>query len=57
MIQLNNNNVFTQLNSQTALFLTIQFRISHLFAPNLNDKQSYFTHRYYHSESDSTWEQ
>ena len=37
--------VYTQLNDQTVLFLTIQFGISHLFAHNLNVNQFYLTHR------------
>ena len=36
--------VYTQLNDQTVLFLTIQFNISQLFAPILNVKQFYLTH-------------
>ena len=31
--------VYTQLNDQTVLFLTIQFSISHLFSLSLNVKQ------------------
>ena len=31
-IQLNKSFIYTQLNDQTILFQTIQFRISHLFA-------------------------
>ena len=41
-IQLNMSFVYTQLNDQTVLFLTIQFSISHLFALILNIKQFYF---------------
>ena len=37
--------VYTQLNGQTALFLTIQFNKSNLFAYRLNVKQFFFTHR------------
>ena len=37
--------VYTQLNNQTVIFLTIQFSISHLFAHSLNVKQLYLTHR------------
>ena len=36
--------VYTQLNDQTVLFLTIQFSISHLFAHSLNVKQFYLAH-------------
>ena len=36
--------VYTQLNDQTFLFLTIQFNTSHLFSHSLNVKQSYLTH-------------
>ena len=35
--------VYTQLNDQTVLFLTIQFNISHLFTQSLNVKQFCFT--------------
>ena len=41
-IQLNSH-LFTQLNDQTVLFLTIQFNLSHLFAHNLNVKSFYLT--------------
>ena len=37
--------VYTQLNKQTVLFLTIQNLASHLFALNLNVKQFYLTHK------------
>ena len=37
--------VYTQLNDQTVLFLTIQFGISHLFGYILNFKQVYLTYR------------
>ena len=37
--------VYTQLNDQTVLFLTIQFRISHLLGHILNVKQFYLAHR------------
>ena len=37
--------MFTQLNGQTVLFLTIQFSISYLFAHSLKVRQFYFTHR------------
>ena len=37
--------VYTQLNDQIVLFLTIQFSISHLFTLGLNVKQFYLTHR------------
>ena len=37
-IQLDIIHLFTQLNGQTALFLTIQFNISHLFTHSLNVK-------------------
>ena len=33
--------VYTQLNEQTVLFLTIQFSISHVFSLSLNVKQFY----------------
>ena len=33
--------VYTELNDQTILFLTIQFNIGHLFAHSLNFKQFY----------------
>ena len=36
--------VYTQLNDQAVLFLTIQFNISHLFALTLDVKQFYLTH-------------
>ena len=54
--------VYTQLNGQTVLFLTIQFSISYLFAHSLNVKQFYLTHRLdsnrcYHSELEWTLEQ
>ena len=45
IIQLNISHLFTQLNDQTVLFQTIQFRISHLFAHSLNVKLFYLTHR------------
>ena len=45
-IQLNISKfVYTLLNGQTVLFLSIWFNISHLFAHNLNVKQFYLTHR------------
>ena len=37
--------VYTQLNHQTVLFLTIRYNASHLFAHSLNVKQFYLTHR------------
>ena len=37
--------VYTQLNDQTVLFLTIQFSINHLYTLSLNVKQLYLTHR------------
>ena len=37
--------VYAQLNDQTALFLAIQFSMSHLFALSLNVKQFYLTHK------------
>ena len=37
--------VYTQLNDQTILFLTIQFSVSDLFALSLDVKQFYLTHR------------
>ena len=37
--------VYTQLNDQTVLFLTIQVSISHLFTLSLNVKQFYLTDR------------
>ena len=37
--------VYTHLNDQTVLLLTIQFCISHLFALSLNVKQFYLIHR------------
>ena len=37
--------IYTQLNNQTVLFLTIQFSIRLLFAPSLNVKQFYLNHR------------
>ena len=53
--------VYTQLNDQTVLFLTIQFGISPSFVHHLNDKQFYLTHRYdpmryYHSTPEWTRE-
>ena len=52
-IQLNTGHLLTQ----TVLFLTVQFSISHLFAFSLNVKQFYSTHKYgpircYHCERD-----
>ena len=44
-IQLNNFFVYTQLNDQTVLFLTIRYGIHHVFAVGLNVKQFYLTHR------------
>ena len=38
--------VYTQLNNETVLFLTIQCGISHLFALILSVKQFYLTNRY-----------
>ena len=38
--------VYTQLNDQVVLFLTIQLVTRHLFAHSLNIKQSYLTQRY-----------
>ena len=54
--------IFTRLNDQTILLLTIQFSISHLFALILNVKQLFLTHRYdlircYHSRLEWTREQ
>ena len=54
--------VYTQVNDQTVLFLTIQFSTSHLFAPSLKGKQFYLIHRQdpircYHSSPVSNWEQ
>ena len=40
-----NSHLFTQLNGQTVLLLTIQFSISHLSVDSLNVKQFYLTHR------------
>ena len=37
--------VYTHLNDQTVLFLTIQFSISHLFALSLNIKPFYLPNR------------
>ena len=37
--------VYTQLNDETVLFLTIQFSTSHLFAISLNVKQFCLIHR------------
>ena len=62
-IQLNISQlIYTQLNYQTVLFLTIQFSISHLLAHSLNVKQFYLTHREdpircYHSRPEWTCEQ
>ena len=36
--------VYRRLDGQIVLFLTIQFRISHLFALSLNVKQFFLTH-------------
>ena len=66
-IAMNNNSIkhqsflYTQLNDQTVLYLTIQYNISYLLALSLNVKQFYFTHRYdtfrcYHSKSEWTRE-
>ena len=44
-IQLSIYHLFTRLNDQTVLLLTIQFSISYLFAHSLNVKQFYLTHR------------
>ena len=41
----NQSFVYTQLNDETVLFLTIQFSISHLFTLSLNVKQYYLTDR------------
>ena len=54
--------VYTQLNNQTVLFLTIQFKISHLIALSLNIKQFYSTDKWdsvrcYHFRSEWTWKQ
>ena len=38
------SSVYSQLNGQTVLFLTIWFNVGHLFAHNLNHKQFYLTH-------------
>ena len=38
--------VYTQLNVKIALFLTIQFSISHIFGHNSNVKHFFLTHRY-----------
>ena len=53
--------VGTQLNVKTVLFQTIQFSLSHLFAPCLNVKWFYLIHRqdpirYYYSGPEWTWE-
>ena len=37
--------IYTQLNDQSVLFLTIQFGISHLFALSLNVKQFHLSYR------------
>ena len=37
--------LYTLLNDQTVLFLTIHFSISHLFSLSLNIKQFYLTDR------------
>ena len=42
IIHLNICLLFTQLNDEIVLFLTIQFRISHLFALSLNVKRVLF---------------
>ena len=44
-IQSNISLLFTQLNDQTLLFLTIYFCTNHLFELNLEGKQFYLTHR------------
>ena len=54
--------IYSQLNDQTVLFLTIHFSISHLFAHSLNVKYFNLTHRYdfikcYHFGPEWTWEQ
>ena len=54
--------MFTPLNGQIVLFLTIQFSLSHLFAHSLNMKQFYLTHRkdpirYYYTRPEETWKQ
>ena len=59
---INQSFVYTQLNGQTVLFLTIQYNTNHLFAHNLNVHQFYLTRRKicvrcYHSKSEWTWEQ
>ena len=43
-IHLNISHLFTQLNDQTFLFLTIPFRLSPLFVLSLNVKHFYLTH-------------
>ena len=53
---------YTQINGQTVLFPTIQFRVSHLLAHSLNVWQFCLTHRYdpircYHSKPEWTLEQ
>ena len=56
------SSIYTQLNDQTVLFLTIQFSLNHLFVQSLKVKQSNLTHRLdpigcYHSRSGCTFEQ
>ena len=40
----NNSIIYTLLNDQTVLFLTIQFSINHLFAFSFNAIHFYLTH-------------
>ena len=52
--------IYSQLNDETVLFLTIQFSISHFFALSLFVKQFYLTYRYdpircHHSEWSWEW--
>ena len=54
--------IYSQINDQTVLFLTIQLSISHFFSHTWNVKKFYLTHRLdfikcYHSKSEWTWEQ
>ena len=44
MYQNSNKHLYTQLNDQTFLFLTIRFKTGQLFAQSLNVKQFYLTH-------------
>ena len=54
--------IYTEINDRTALFLTRQLSIRHLFAHSLNIKQFNLTRsldpiRCYHSEPEWSWEQ